>query len=93
MTKLIDFITRHLIWIGIGFVSLILLKPAIAETNTFLMIILIECLALALSGIALLVYSKIDFTINSSNSNIGLIFLGVHLCVGLIVVGVYIAQL
>ena len=93
MTKIIDFLTRHIIWIGIAIVSIIFLKPAIAETNTLLMIILIECLALALSGIALIVYSKIDFTTNSSNSNIGLIFLGVHLCVGLIVVGVYIAQL
>lgn len=93
MTNIVDFIKRHIIWIGIAIFSIILLQPAIAETNTFLIIILIECLALALSGIALVVYSKIDFTINSSNSNIGFIFLGVHLCVGLTVVGVYIAQL
>lgn len=93
MKKLIDLVLRHIIWIVIALGSLILLKPAIPEFNTLLMIVLIESLSLALSGIALLVYSKIDFTTNASNSNIGFIFLGVHICVGLIVVGVYIAQL
>jgi len=93
MKKLIDFISRHIIWIAIALASIILLKPAIPEFNTLLMILLIESLSLALSGISLWVYSKIDFTLSANNSNIGFIFLGVHICVGLIVVGVYIAQL
>ena len=37
--------------------------------------------------------SKINFTENQNNSNMGLIFLGVHLSVGLGVVGIYIMQI
>ena len=69
------------------------LNPGIAEINTIFFIIVTETLALAMSGLALFAYSKVDFTEKSDNSNIGYIFLGVHVCVGLVVVGVYIAQI
>ncbi len=75
---------------AIGFT---VLHPGIAEINTILFIIITETLALAMSGLALFAYSKVDFTENANNSNIGYIFLGVHICVGLVVVGVYIAQI
>ena len=84
---------RNLVWIVLGMFSVLLLKPAIAEINTLLLIVLIECVALSLSGVALFVYSKIDFTQNIKSNNIGLIFLGVHICIGLVVIGVYIAQI
>jgi len=86
-------IKRNIVWILLGMISMLLLKPAIAELNTLLLILLVESLALSLSGVALFVYSKIDFTENIKSSNIGLIFLGVHVCVGLVVIGVYIAQI
>ncbi len=86
-------IKRNMIWILLGIFSALLLKPALAEINTILLIVLVESVALAFSGIALFVYSKIDFTKNAESMNIGLIFLGVHVCIGLIVIGVYIAQI
>jgi hypothetical protein len=88
-----DLILRNSIWIILGSMALLVMKPDIAEINTILLIILIESVALALSGIALFVYSRIDFTREMITSNIGLIFLGVHICIGLVVVGVYIVQL
>lgn len=84
---------RNSIWLILGAIALAALKPDIAETNTILLIVLVESLALALSGIALFVYSRIDFTKDRISTNIGLIFLGVHICIGLVVVGVYLAQI
>ncbi len=91
--KKIDMLLRNSIWIILGAIAMMALKPDIAEINTILLVVLVESLALALSGIALFVYSRIDFTREMTGSSIGLIFLGVHICIGLVVIGVYIAQI
>jgi hypothetical protein len=88
-----DFIMRNGIWVLLISFALYLLKPALAEQNTIFFIVAMEAIALALSSIALFAYSKINFTENQYNSNMGLIFLGVHLSVGLGVVGIYIMQI
>lgn len=93
MHKIIDLITRNIIWVLIGIIAVIIMRPGIAELNTLLMIIMVESLALALSGISAYVYTRIDFRKNLTNSILGHIFIGVHLCVGLVVLGVYIAQI
>ncbi len=92
MNNLIDFAKRHILWLGIGLVSLAIFRPGLAEIKTMLLIAIIESLAIALSGVALFAYTKIDFTRETASSNPGFIFLGVHLSVGLIVLGVYLAQ-
>ena len=92
MKQIWDFILRHSTWVLLGVVAVLCLQPAIAEIKTMLLIIAVESLALALSGLAVYAYTRIDFTKDNQNSNPGLIFLGVHLCVGLVVLGVYIAQ-
>ncbi len=91
--KTIDMLLSNSIWIILGAIAMMALKPDIAEINTILLVVLVESLALALSGIALFVYSRIDFTREMTGSSIGLIFLGVHICIGLVVIGVYIAQI
>lgn len=70
-----------------------LLGPGLAEANTLLLIITIETLAIALSGLAVFVFTQIDLTRYVVNSNIGFVFLGVHVCTGLSVLGVYITQM
>ena len=92
MKNIKDFLVRNGIWIVIGGLALWLLKPGLAEINTLLLISAVECVAMALSGVAVYVFTKIDFTKAEAMSSLGSIFLGVHICVGLIVLGVYIAQ-
>ncbi|MCX6153744.1 MAG: hypothetical protein NT007_06270 [Candidatus Kapabacteria bacterium] len=91
-----EFIKRHLSWILLGLVSLVALTPGIAELKTLLLIGVVESLAIALSGLSAYAYTKIDFTDPNLQANVhnnlGFIFLGVHICVGLSVLGVYIAQ-
>ncbi len=102
MKKINDFILRNAIWLALGGCGYLLLNPAIAEMNTLILIIIIEALALALSGISVYSftklnftnsdYSRMDFPNNGLSHTLGFIFLGVHICVGLTVLGVYIAQ-
>lgn len=69
-----------------------ILKPAIAEFNTILLVIMLESLAIALSGIAAFAYTKIDFIREKDSIALSRIFTAVHISLGLIVIGVYIAQ-
>jgi len=86
-----DFLYRNLIWVILLCISLILLNPNQAEIKTFLFILFIEATAIALSAIAVEIYTKIDF-IREQPNQLGLIFLGVHICAGFVVMGVYFAQ-
>jgi hypothetical protein len=105
--KIIDWIKRNGIITVIGLLAIYFLIPGTAEINTVLSVIFYETLAISLSGIALYAYTKIDFTnkllkgedekLNSVEQHglyrvIGNVFVGVHLLVGLIVLGVYIAN-
>lgn len=94
MKEIMKNIRRNIVWVMLAALSVLLVSPAVEELNTILLIVLIEALAIALSGAALYSYSKIDFTkdLKLSGTNPGLIFLGVHICTGLVVLGVYIAQ-
>lgn len=86
-----DFLLRNSFWVVLSIISLLFLAPAKAELRTFFLIIAIECLALVLSAVAVKVYTAVDFT-KQSDGSLGQIFTGVHICVGLTVLGVYIAQ-
>lgn len=89
--KIKDFLLRNIIWMLLAVISISILAPARAEIRTFLLITSIECIALALSAIAVKVFTEIDF-IRRADGTLGQIFMGVHICVGLAVLGVYIAQ-
>lgn len=69
-----------------------ILVPSFAEIRTLLLLVITECTALALSGAAQYVYTKIDFTADNAPLNLGMIFLGVHILTGLTILGVYLAQ-
>ncbi len=92
MERIIDFIKRNLLLIAIAFGAIWLLKPELAEIRTLFLIAAIETVAISLSGVAVYVYTRIEFTRQIVNSNLGFIFLGVHICVGLVVLGVYLVQ-
>lgn len=89
---IINIIIRNSVWLGIALLSLLILGPGLAEFKTLLLITAIESVAIALSGVAIFAYTKVDFTREESGVNLGFVFLGVHICVGLIVLGVYLAQ-
>jgi hypothetical protein len=92
MKEIYDFIKRNIVWLMLGLIAILLFKPELAEIKTILLVAAIESLALGLSGVAAYVYTKIDFTQTHTNSNLGFIFLGVHICIGLTILGVYLAQ-
>jgi lauroyl/myristoyl acyltransferase len=92
MNKLFDFIKRNTIWLGLAALALYLISPGSPELTTILFVITIEAIAIGLSGIAAYTYTQIDFIKENLNNNLGMIFLGVHVCVGLVILGVYIAQ-
>lgn len=91
MEKILDFLKRNTIWIGLGIISYLLISPSNPEIKTLLLILLIESAAIGLSALAAFCFTKINF-INEHPGQLGWIFMGVHVCVGFIVLGVYIAQ-
>ena len=91
MNNIYNFIIRNLMWILLGIVAIFFLNPESPEIKTILIIALVEALAIGLSALAVFAYTKIDF-IKEQTNQLGYIFLGVHICVGFVVMGVYIAQ-
>ena len=92
MKNVWNFISRNSVWILIGTLALLFFGPGLQEIRTLLLITIIEALALGLSGAAVYAFTKVDFTKGYAVRSLGFIFLGVHLCVGLVVLGVYLAQ-
>lgn len=92
MKKIIEFLKRNILWVIGCFLGLLLLEPTIAELKTIFLVIICESLALAMSGIAQYVYTKIDFIKANALNSLGLIFIGVHILTGLTILGVYLAQ-
>lgn len=88
-----DFLKRNITWLIPALAATLAIGPAIAEFRTLMIAVLIECLALALSGLAAFAYTKLDFIKRRSENVLGHIFLGVHLCAGLSVLSVYFAQI
>lgn len=89
--KILDFLRRNAYPIILITLVVILLKLDNAVVNTVLMLIGLEVIAIFLSAIASYAYTELDFTKDDPRV-LGYIFLGVHLLIGLGVVGVYIAN-
>ena len=86
-----DSLKRNSLWLILAMIGLYFLSPQNPELRTFFLIVTVECIAIVLSTIATKVYTSIDFT-QTKEITLGFIFAGVHICVGLTVLGVYIAQ-
>lgn len=89
---LLDFIRRY----SILFIFLILFvaganleKP---ELRALLLASLLECMAIGFSSFAAFVFTRVRFTDNPEAPNLGLIFLGVHICLGFSILALYLAQ-
>ena len=72
--------------------SWVVLSPGIEEIQTLLILIMVEVTAVGLSALAVYSFTRIDFTYGIATNNLGYIFLGVHICVGLTILGVYLVQ-
>lgn len=90
--KMLDFLKRYGILLLVFFILFSMLLPGRAEINTFLIIILTEIIAIALSALALFAYTRLQFDAYCANNNLGYIFLGVHICVGFTMLGTYLVQ-
>lgn len=86
-----NFAIRNGLWVIISAIIVALLAPELNELRMLMLIIFIELVALALSGLASYIYTKVDFIESRSYNALGAIFLGVHFLVGLGVVGLYYA--
>lgn len=86
-----NYILRNGLWMAISGIVVVILAPQLSELRMLMLIVFIELIALALSGIASFVYTKVDFIQSRSYNALGAIFLGVHFLVGLGVVGLYYA--
>jgi hypothetical protein len=83
---------RYALLIGVLLLAYWTLAPGVEEVHTVLIIILIEVVAIGISALATYSFTRIDFTSDYVTNNLGYIFLGVHICVGFTVLGVYLVQ-
>lgn len=88
----LDFIKRHIILVGILIGVYVLLKVNSAIIDTLLILVAAETIAILFSGVAHYSFTKMKFT-EESPIVLGYIFLGVHLLIGLALIGVYITQM
>ncbi|QLH52742.1 MAG: hypothetical protein CH6_0021 [Candidatus Kapaibacterium sp.] len=84
-----DFLKRHAVLIILGCVFLYFLSPRWEEIRILLLLGLLECFAIFMSGFAQWAYTKIKFTNYKQTNSLGYIFLGVHILIGLCIFGVY----
>ncbi len=87
-----DFLKRNSLLTLLFILTIFLLKLESPEIRAFLLASLLECIAIAFSGVAVFVFTKVKFTEQPEASNLGLIFLGVHISFGLSVLALYLAQ-
>lgn len=100
-----DFLIRNITWVLLILVGLYFLEPTTELLNKLTLLVVLEGLALGLSGVASYVYTKVkftkvliygeDFKLNSVERHslidlLGKVFIGVHILVG---VGFFILQL
>lgn len=104
--KIKDILKRHIYYIILGLISLYLLYSPlqISTLSTIFTIVVFECVAIALSSIAVFAYTKIDFIKRATAGDdkeysvieraantitIGIIFFAVHVLIAISVHGTY----
>lgn len=96
--EILDFFARNFTWLAIVGVGLFFLNPTYVLINKLFVILVLEGMAMGLSGVALYVFTKVKFTkwVAMGNDDLlteeehyalmkyaGYVFLGVHVLVGL----------
>lgn len=84
-----DFVRRHTLLLVLATAFLYFLAPKWEEIRTILLLGVLECFAILMSGFAQWAYTKINFTKYRAANTLGHIFLGVHILIGLCIFGVY----
>jgi hypothetical protein len=90
-----NWILRNGLWVAIGLIVMAGMSFNKMVLDTMLIAVSFECIAIGLSGFAQFCYTKLDFLgIKKSNDRmiLGHIFLGVHILMTGILIGVYITQ-
>jgi ABC-type maltose transport system permease subunit len=87
-----DFLKRYGVLSAILLLAAMTTRLEMPEIRTLLLASILECLAVAFSSLASYVFTRIKFTEQPQTPNLGLIFLGVHICFGFSVLALYLAQ-
>lgn len=88
----VDFLKRHTIILLLFALTFVFVKLESPEIRAILLSVLVESIAIVFSGIASFVFTKVRFEETPAAPNLGLVFLGVHICIGLTILSVYLAQ-
>lgn len=82
------FVASNILWCAIILGGLIYLGFSAGNIQFFVSIIALEALAVGLSQIGQFIYTRRNFN-NDNTNNLGLIWLGVHVLVGICCMGIY----
>jgi len=89
----IESIFKYIILSSVLIFLLYLLKINESEYNTILLVLIFEIISIFLSKTAIYFLNDNTYLINKSDNILNsAIILGVHICTGLVILGVYIAQ-
>lgn len=90
----IESISKYLILSSVLAILLLLLGISSSEFNTILLVLIFEIISIFLSKTAIYFLSNDNNYLINKKDNIlnSAIILGVHICTGLVILGVYIAQ-
>ncbi|MGE5479665.1 MAG: hypothetical protein ACM3U1_04460 [Chloroflexota bacterium] len=89
---MLNWIKRNGAWLALALIAAALCRPEATELRIALLAALFEALAIAVSGVALYAYTKIDFLRADWREVTAHVFLGVHICLGLVAMGIFFAQ-
>jgi hypothetical protein len=88
----VSFVKRYGTILLLFALAFLVVKLEFPEIRAIFLSILVESVAIAFSGIASFVFTKVRFEDTPEAPNLGLLFLGVHICIGLTILSVYLAQ-
>lgn len=92
--RILSFLGRYALLIAVVLLALYLLNQEATQValGTIYQLVLIECVAIVLCSLAVIVFTKINFVKEGNYHVLSYVFLGVHILIGLSVVGIYFVQ-
>lgn len=92
LTKGANLLLRNSVWF-IPFVLGLFFMSRSAITETVIAVVVFEAMAIGITSIAAFILSRSETMRYQMWNALGNIFLGVHVCIGLVVLGVYFTQI
>lgn len=91
--KVLDWLLRNVLLLALCIVAIAVIgKRADVAMATVWQVVVFECVAIALSGFAVFVFTRVDWIHLEEKDALSKIFLAVHVLVGFVVLGIYFVQ-